>query len=739
KAEGTRAKLSGIWKVLPDAVKLTAMNEWRKGLPVSLASLLQQTEGTPDHAAALAVLTRDFDSLKPKRGKAQFSSFDEFLLRTSIAPKYPSGRAPYARPVLRQVVEEVLNGWDPTKADSITDPEDGEDKPGNGILYDLGIPGSRVRELQNERPLEKLTNNHLVRHRMLILERLIDDLTAEFVTDNRPVKRVVVEVARELGKFSGMTAKEIASELNSRLKDFKGAVDHLAKHAPDLNVNGSIIRKARIAMDLGWCCPFTGERYDAYQLPELEREHIIPYASRNTNALHALVLTWPQVNRMKGKRTAMQFIEESASLPSRRVPGLERLTLFTPKQFAEFVDKLDTKGHPDDFRRKRARKALLTTMNFDDKELGFTEGALTKTSHLMKLAMRGFTSRFPGIPCDPIPGPVTAEIRKSWNLIGTLARACPEIIDPQSGDALPKNEIRGLTHMHHALDAATIALAAHYFPLQSRGRDQKGRIWQAIVKRNRTPEEKEFLHSLGIFDRYQRTRRGKDGKDRQEIDVRLRDLSKEVKEALTRSLAECRVAQHLPSDRSGAKAELTTWGIVSTDGTGEDARVTLRQWTTAVEDGLRKRTPKTAVERAGKLLGPNPKKGEGKLKAINGAIVVGENFGLALDPEPVVIPFHDVSARLAALRTAFAGKPVRILRNGMLIRINRDRFSGIWIIRSIKEDARKGPLLDLTSSHMIPSQAAGKPWSKRDVRISSALAGGLEILPRRYSGYPISS
>lgn len=731
KAEGSRAKLSPVWKRLPDATKSAAIDHWRKGKSVSLAWLLDHAKDSPEHSSILCGLEKDFALIKPKKGRPAYVDFSEFLLKFTVGPKLPTGRAPYARPVLKRVVEEVKNGWDSTKANKATDPEKGEDKPENGALYDLGVPGSRVRVLQGERPLEKLTNNHLVRHRMLILERLLDDLVTEFVLDNNQVSRVVVEVARELGQFSGMTAKEIASELNSRLKDFKSAVAYLEKHAPKLTVNGSIIRKCRIAMDMNWCCPFTGEKYDAYNLPELEREHIIPYASRNTNALHALVLTWPEVNRMKGKRTARQFAIEDGS---KTVAGKSNLSLFTVNQFDAFVEKLDTKGHPDDSRRKRARKALLATTDFEDKELGFTDGALTKTSHLMKLAMRGLAKRFPAAFCDPIPGAVTSEIRKVWNIFGTLALACPEVLDPQTGEPLPKNDVRGLTHMHHALDAATIALAAHYFPLQARGQDQKGNIWRALLKRNRTEKEKEFLLSLGCFKTF--SKRDREGKS--VVDVCLQDLPAELKNALARSLAECRVAQHLPSDRSGAKAELTTWGVVSQEGEGESLRVSLKQRTSTVEDGVRKIESKTREERSGKLLGINPKNGMGKLKSISGAMIIGENYGVALDPSPTVIPFHDVTARLEELRRANNNKPVRILRNGLLIKIKAVKFAGSWQIRSIKSDASKGILLDLTSPHMIPTQQAGKSWCKRDVRLKTVLAG-LSILPPRYSGYPLDA
>jgi len=720
--------VKAIWPALAESIRKEAMARWLKGGSVSPMELFQLSgESQAVHAAIDAVFDKDQQKAK---GTKSYNTIQD-LLERKLAPVATTGRAPYARPVLKTVVDEVLAGpYHPLKASRATDQENGEDKPDNGVLYDLGIPTSRVRQLQDERPIDQLTNNHLVRHRMLILDRLVDDILAEFNPDGKDVARVIVEVARELREFSGMTAKEISSELKSRLKDFKAAVAYLQEHAPNLECNGGIIRKCRIAMDLDWCCPFTGEKYDAYDLPKLEREHIIPYATRNTNALHAMVLTWPEVNRMKGKRTARQFIAENEAKP---VDGRTNLSLFTLRRYDDFVDKLDTRGHMDDYRRKRARKALLATNDFEDKELGFTEGQLTQSSQLMKLAMGALKRKLPGAAIDPIPGPVTAEIRKAWKLTGTLSRACPEVID-ENDEVRPKDEIRGLTHLHHALDAATLALAAHYFPLQSRGQDQKGKIWQALLKRSRTEDEKKFLHALGIFDRYQRPRRDKDGNVTSELDVRLRDLLADVKEILARSLAECRVMQHVSSDRSGVKAELTTWGVVSIEGEGEDARVKLRQRTTTVENGRRLTALKSGEERAGKLLGIFPNAESGKLKALNGVMVIGENYGIALDPDPLVIPFHDVHQRLEQLRTKNGGKPVRVLRNGNLIRLHGQQQ--VWQIRSIKNSKRDGILMDLSSPHMIPSQQAGKSWCRRDVSVKTAMKGGLEIITRRYTGYP---
>lgn len=751
KAEGSRAKLSPVWKYLPEQVKRKAVGQWRKGKSVSFAWLLDQCQGMDGEREVKTALEKSFSAEKPKKGKAPFSSFDDYLLKTGVGPKFPTGRATYARPVLHQVVEEVKNGWDSTKADKTTDPEGGEDKPSNGVLYELGIPTSRVRQLQTERPIGQLTNNHLVRHRMLILERLLDDMLVEFCPSRGAPDQIVVEVARELKEFSGMTAKQIASELNSRLKDFKAAVAYLEKNAPhlleDRSGRGSILRKCRIAMDLDWYCPFTGEKYDAADLRKLEREHIIPYATRNTNALHALVLTWPEVNRMKGKRTARQFILDEGG---KQVPGMERLSLFTEKSYDAFVEKLDAKGHPDDIRRKKARKALLATTDFEDKELGFTEGQLTQTSQLMKLAMGAIRHKLPGTAIHPVPGPVTAEIRKAWKLTGTLARACPEVLDSE-GNVLPKDEIRGLTHLHHALDAATLAIAAHYFPLTHRGQDQKGKIWQALLRRYRNEEEKGFLHRTGIFERYARKRRDKQGNEYTEPDVRLADLPAGLKNALARSLAECRVMQHIPADRSGAKTNQLTWGVEEYDqATG---RYKLRQRSYINEtgktdlnsDGSRKRrlklpNPSASGEnrywlKATKLLGPKPTGSGGKLLQISGALVLTENFGVVLDGEPVVIPFIDVQKQLEAVAKQVGSAELRILRVGNLIRIGGNKFSGIWMVRSISDDASKGILVDLSVPHMIPYRESGTNWCFRDVRLRTLMKDGLEILPRRYTGY----
>lgn len=752
KSEGNRSKFSAIWKHLGEAARGEIISRWLKHKAVTYASIARASGEDP---ALLEAMEKEHAALKPRKGQP-IPDFPTFLLRTSIGPEIPSGRAPYARPVLKLVVEEVLAGYDPTRPARSSRHPEGELKPTDGILYSLLDHTSRVRELQAQRPLDQLTNNHLVRHRLLILERLLTDLLAEYPALAETGTRVAIEVGRELKEFSGKTTKEIAAELNNRLKDFKAAVKYLGDFAPGLSLTGGLIRKCRIAMDLDWKCPFTGERYEPHQLKDLEREHIIPYASRNTNALHALVITWPEVNRWKGKRTAHQFILDEGG---KQVPGRSRLSLFTPRQYEAFVNALDTKGHLDDYRRKSARKALLLTTSFEEKELGFTDGAMTQTSHLMKLAMRGIRQALPAAACDPIPGFITAEVRKSWSLLGTLSLACPEVESPE-GKILPKDEIRGLTHLHHALDAATLALTLHYFPLTRHGQNQAGLLWRAMLKRNKTSAEIGDLLKTG---RYKSTSRpGKDGNSRP--DAEMVDLPAEVKNALARSLAESRVMQHVPADRSGTKAELLTWGIVAVIGESAliiqrpnrgllelDTNSSQRRWKDKppskealkllkehghllgakerrlVERGIHKLT----TEKLTRLLGPaSPTKG-GKLAAIRGALVIGDNFAIALDPSPALIPFHQVHQILTSLTAANGGKIPRLIRIGTTIKVSKGTWKGTWRVLSVKNSEAYGISVDLARPH-------GIKLAKGNAKIPRMLLDGLEILPRRYTGYPIT-
>jgi hypothetical protein len=128
--------------------------------------------------------------------------------------------------------------------------------------------------------------------------------------------------------------------------------------------------------------------------------------------------------------------------------------------------------------------------------------------------------------------------------------------------------------------------------------------------------------------------------------------------------------------------EQNTWRVVVV----KDGEATLRQRIRATDGS---RPEKTIAEKVTKLLGLEPVKKQGKLKANKGVLVIPDNFGVALTkPEPVIVPFHKVWTRLSELKEANGGKVPVVLRNGQIIRVtNGKKFKGIWRVFSAKNNA----------------------------------------------------
>jgi hypothetical protein len=118
----------------------------------------------------------------------------------------------------------------------------------------------QMRETQLHRSLAQQTNNHLVRHRLLILERLLTDIIKEYAADDKTrIAKLTIEVNRDLRQMSGMTAKQKAQDLGLRIANHHHVATKLEEQLAEETMNGKripitagLIRKARIADDLGW-------------------------------------------------------------------------------------------------------------------------------------------------------------------------------------------------------------------------------------------------------------------------------------------------------------------------------------------------------------------------------------------------------------------------------------------------------------------------------------------------------
>ncbi|HEY0548326.1 MAG TPA: HNH endonuclease domain-containing protein, partial [Verrucomicrobiae bacterium] len=496
----TDALVSAIWPVLPERLQKRFRGQWRCGKAITLGELLNECGDV--RPAVEAICERHLDGQNTKKRKKDEVLTREELFRTVLHVKSPNGRAPHTREVMRDVVKFVLT----------TDHHPAEE---NGPLF----RSEAIRHAQLKRTLDEQTNNHLVRHRLKILvgqtdeeanrnpkqrrlNGLFRDLVACYVGGDRSrVSRVTIEVNRDLREMSGKDRVAQKEILGKQLAQFKGVAKKLGQAYEGLGVHvgPGLIRKGRIAEDLGWRCPYTESLpYDELDLlhRRVDKDHIIPRSERASDSLDSLVITFCEVNKMKGKRTALRFIEEFQGKP---VDGMPNVVVKSLKKYLADVEALDTrKGYDDDQRRKKNRKRLLLMRDYVEKE--FTPRDLTQTSQLVRLAAQALEKQFLDTEHRPVitslPGSVTGAVRKSWNLTGCLAAANPLVLNPEELDedgkpkVRTKTEIRDITHLHHALDACVLAFTSCFLP---RG---DGRAWGLLVKRRLNLEEQRLAREL---------------------------------------------------------------------------------------------------------------------------------------------------------------------------------------------------------------------------------------------------
>lgn len=725
-----------LWKHLPERIQKRAAGKWRQGKILTLRQMLDWCDELGGSSQTLLAQARSAalmsaDTKGKSRAKTKSKDINETaLLSASLKTDPLSGRAPYARHILKQAGDEVLAGFDPRRKCRANDPSGGEDKPQDGCL----VSTEAMMESALQKPVDHLTNNHLVRHRLLILERLVEAITQDqkLVPGGKgSIGSVSIEVNRDLKELSGKTAKQVAQDMGQRLGNFNFVVKKLEEagiHHP----TPGLIRKARVAEDLNWTCPYTGKRYDPRDLlnPEKwDKDHIIPYSQRPSNGLDALVITTKAINNLKKNRTALQFIEEMNT--PENLEERDRLGIWTPRQYRDFVEGLEAwKGHDDDKKRKRRRKQLLLLPKWEEKEAGFLPRDLTVTSHLVRMGALVLQRHLPGLPphrITSLPGSVTAAMRTGWKLVGALSTANPGVLEPD-GQLKNKTDIREVTHLHHALDAVVLGLTNHYFP-------KNGRLWEALVRREkqRSPEDNALLKETGLF---QSTPGG----------LRFtHELPPGLEENLRARLAERRVVQHLPADMSGLFVEENTRGVEHVD---EHGIVHLKQ--ISRDPKTHKLVVKRTKEPKAKVIGLRP----GKLEDQKGARVIVDNYGVAIldappakadgspgEPEDrfVIIPFAGVWKRLQELRKMNGGKRPMILRAGSLIHViqsgRRSDYRGVWQIRGTTANARAGILLELCWPDVIDSRQPKVRWAKQNVSLASLWdEGKARLLPRSLIG-----
>jgi CRISPR-associated endonuclease Csn1 len=731
-----------LFPLLSERVQKRARGRLWQGRKASLGELREAELKVGSTVAAFdEELKRLIEAVNTRRKKNESKLTEDAILEKEYRIPPMDGRAAYARMVMRKAFEEVLQGKHPIEQ-------------GN-CLY----RSEEIRERELHRRTEEQTNNHLVRHRLLILERVLGDVVKEYAGgDKKAVRRITIEVNRDLREMSGKTAKEIKQDLGLRRANHSGVVAKLEKALGEerFHLSTGLIRKARIAEDLGWRCPYTGKLFDPHDLlhKHVDKDHVIPRSQRPTDSLESLVITYNAVNTWKGNRTALQFIQKEGG---KEVPGIPSLTIMPLARYQEFVEKLETfRGHSDDQRRKKKRKQLMLLENYEEKE--FTPKDLTTTSQLVRLGAQKITKYFADLEKRPevvsLPGAVTGAVRKGWNVLGCLGLANPEVLD-EKGNVRTKTEIREITHLHHALDACVLAFAARFLP-----NPKNGRIWELMVKRRLSPEERPHLEKLQNFKVTQ------DGK------FQLLDLEDKYKEQIRQRLAERRVVQHIPARMDGMECDETVYRLFNPNDESPTGRRIKKWFERLLERGeLKKikslpdpddaktdlvllvaRKRRTGGNESGKALhdtgkgwrwiylsaaksslhGLSPKTGIGKLRDLKAVKVLGENFGVAVvEAVNKETTFHMIRPRkvweqLSELRKQNPACRLSLIRKGSSICLRENDSEKVLRVFGCGERPGRGLYFDVGNPDA--------PGREREIQLSAFATGRARLLPQTFCG-----
>lgn len=637
----TSNRLMPFWNLLPEPLKRRIRGRWRRGHAITLEQIRIQLEVFSENLSLFdRELEKQLKLAQGRRRKRERMVELKDLIQIKFYPEQLTGRAPYTRSLMRQATQEIMEGKQPYR-------------PGGCLFL-----SPELQRAQSEIPLFLQTKSHWVQHRMLLLERLVKDIVQTYVNnDLSAIRKIIFKVDHPTKNFDQeISAKALkshrASEEWEKLMR-KLQLDEKIKNCK-VPITSEIIRKACIAEDLGWRCPYTGEKYQPIDLvlKKVDKDYISPDLQSFSENLDSLVLTFTEIHNWKGNRSAARFIEEETGKP---VPNLPHLSITSPSKFRRFVEGMEM--HEEQSRDKqRMAVSERAPLSFE-----FSAFETSQSFSLTQIGARMISRVFRNsVPIVTLSKTWLEPFQKQWNLEGYLTELCPQLKNQKSDHSR-------LSYLNRALKACSQGLFSYY------------------ANQLKWPEFNGKFHSMeSTF---------------------IPELPNHFKQQLIHRLVENRVVQHLPARLDGLKVEQNIWRVISRD---KDDQVTLRQ-----RHPIQKGLFKTEVLGTIKLLGLDPEKRPSKLEVLKGALIVRDNFGIAVGPQSLIVPFHKVWLRLQGLKEKWSQKRLTLLRNGQLLVVPRERqrkisrwgIKGTWRIFSVKNN-RGGIALDLgypdaVKAHMI--------------------------------------
>lgn len=429
-------------------------------------------EGLPTFLASYIAYNRHSE----RKNEDKYTSFEDIKINDLIP--YNSLRNPVVEKVIRETLKLVKEIW---KNESLGRPD--------FIHVELG------REMKNNAEERKKIS--------------------EANSKNRIEKERIANLLKEL-KYPNFNADSPADIDKFRIwKDNGGKegdtkFDELFKKNNSEFVKDADIEKYRLWAEQNYRSPYTGKVIKLSELftEKYQIDHIIPKAKYYDDSFGNKVVVEAEVNALKGKRLAIQFIEDSQNLPIELTDGT-KVTVFTLDDYKKNAEQTFTNK-----KKQRNLKLFEVPENFVERQLNDTKYISRTVAQFLRPIANGQDSDEGLIYTN---GSITSDLKQKWGLNRLwkdLLRPRFERLETIMGEQLiyPSETKQGdyhfgkdykrIDHRHHALDALIIACTSrshikYLNSLNSLSNDKRDKNfkewekWKYLLNKKKQLEEKE--------------------------------------------------------------------------------------------------------------------------------------------------------------------------------------------------------------------------------------------------------
>ncbi|MBU2267708.1 MAG: hypothetical protein KKB15_06270 [Bacteroidetes bacterium] len=427
KEEFDKNTIDRINKIIDAEFDTTISDKVREEIQKLNLKSINDFKGLPTYLSAYIVYGRHSE----RANESKYDTIEDFKIKEIIP--YNSIRNPVVEKIIRETLSLTKDIWKNEK---------------------LGRPDFIHVELGRE-----MKNN--VEDRKKI---------AESYTKNRVEKERVSNLIKEL-KYPDFNENSISDLEKFRLwkeaggKEGEETFDLLFKKNNAEFVKDADIEKYRHWAEQNYCSPYTGRIIKLSELftSKYQTDHIIPRAKFYDDSFANKVVVEAEVNDLKDKRLAIQFIEDTQGKEISLSNG-EKIKVLTLEDYKKFCDRVFSSK-----KKKRHLKLYEVPEDFVERQMNDTK-YITRTvaQFLRPVAIGNETDE--GVVYTS--GSITSDLKNKWG----LNKLWKEILKPRferleiilgeqlifpsetnKDDYHFAKDYKRIDHRHHALDALVVA------------------------------------------------------------------------------------------------------------------------------------------------------------------------------------------------------------------------------------------------------------------------------------------